>query len=256
MNCRRIEKLIPLYVEGDLDCQRADAVGSHAQSCEGCAGLIAEYEESQRWLRSFAPPHFDEAEFYDLKRGVLKQINSRETRASFLHRLAENWTRRVAFATLAALVAISGALALYVYRQSVNQDTRQDNSLAQDKDQREKQLSKIPLELKPPVQQRNDLNPAPRAPFIHRRPRHATTARQMLALAKRVKRRQFVRRHDNPGAESHVARETKDAISPDPASAQEMLRIEIQTSDPSIRIIWFSPKESDSNRPGPITETE
>jgi len=34
----------------------------------------------------------------------------------------------------------------------------------------------------------------------------------------------------------------------------EMLRIEIQTSDPSIRIIWFAPKETDSQQSRPVTD--
>jgi hypothetical protein len=38
--------------------------------------------------------------------------------------------------------------------------------------------------------------------------------------------------------------------------SREMLRIEIQTSDPKIRIIWFAPKEVDSQFSKPVTDTK
>src|SRR5215216_1883021 len=103
MTCRRIEKLIPLYVEGDLNTELTEQVRSHAKSCANCNGLVAEYKESQRWLRSFEPPHFDDALLDDLKLGVLEKINGEETHASFLNRLAQHWTRRLVFAASVAL---------------------------------------------------------------------------------------------------------------------------------------------------------
>jgi hypothetical protein len=248
MNCRRVEKLIPLYVEGDLDSERADAVESHAGSCEGCTGLIAEYEESQRWLRSFAPPHFEESEFYDLKRGVLKQINEREARAPFLHRLAGGVARRLAFATVAALLVLAGSLAFYAYRQGANQDARPDDLAADDKGRQEKRSPEIPLEKQP-----RDLNQTAQVTRNLGRPRNAARGKRRVVIARRVRHR---KPPDNTGRESHVAKETKGEITFDPAPAQEVLRIEIQTSDPSIRIIWFSPRETNSNPPGPITDTE
>jgi hypothetical protein len=36
--------------------------------------------------------------------------------------------------------------------------------------------------------------------------------------------------------------------------SREMLRIEIQTGDPSIRIIWFAPKETDLHPSKPATD--
>ena len=46
-----------------------------------------------------------------------------------------------------------------------------------------------------------------------------------------------------------------DAQRPDPSNdSKDMLRIEIQTSDPLIRIIWFAPRESDSPPTKPATD--
>jgi len=38
------------------------------------------------------------------------------------------------------------------------------------------------------------------------------------------------------------------------SDSKDMLRIEIQTSDPLIRIIWFAPRESDSPPTKPATD--
>ena len=41
----------------------------------------------------------------------------------------------------------------------------------------------------------------------------------------------------------------------DASKSADMLRIEIQTADPNIRIIWFAPKPSDADAPNPMGET-
>jgi hypothetical protein len=41
-----------------------------------------------------------------------------------------------------------------------------------------------------------------------------------------------------------------------PTSQPEMMRIEIQTGDPGIRIIWFAPKETDSKPGRPVIESD
>ncbi|HVG22200.1 MAG TPA: hypothetical protein VNI02_24400, partial [Blastocatellia bacterium] len=66
----------------------------------------------------------------------------------------------------------------------------------------------------------------------------------------------LIGRHGVKGGEQARARETKDARSPERATPPGMLRIEIQTNDPSIRIIWFSPKESTARHAKPTTESD
>ena len=61
MKCRRVEKLIPLYVERDLESGIADRISSHLDWCGRCNWLADEYRESQTWLRSSPAPEFDEA---------------------------------------------------------------------------------------------------------------------------------------------------------------------------------------------------
>jgi hypothetical protein len=244
MNCRRIEKLIPLYVEGDLDIEQADAVRSHAKSCANCGGLVAEYEESQRWLRSFMPPHFDDALLDDLKLGVLKEIKRQEMPVPFLNRLAGHWTRRLVLASSVALLIIFGVLALYNY-----QDDHNDLVAGGGEEQKEQSP-----EVASPTK---DVEKAPRANSIIRRPRHTATARRREVAAKRrTNPDPIVKQPGKQSIEPAVAIETDDWLLGDPATSEDMLRIEIQTSDPNIRIIWFSPKENNSNPSRPITDTE
>jgi len=89
MNCRRVEKLIPLYVEGDLASGIADRLASHLEWCGRCNWLADEYKESQSWLRSSEPPEFDEAALNGLKAGVLRQIAETSARPSLLPSLVQ-----------------------------------------------------------------------------------------------------------------------------------------------------------------------
>src|ERR1044071_3177162 len=91
MNCRRIEEMIPLYVEGDLEVDLAESVSAHLKSCEGCSRLAGGFNASQEGLRSYTPPAFDSAFFDGLRNGVLARIESEKARPSFLQLIATNW---------------------------------------------------------------------------------------------------------------------------------------------------------------------
>jgi predicted anti-sigma-YlaC factor YlaD len=103
MRCRRVKKLIPLFVGGDLREREGRGVRAHLRECEACR---AEYESSlhaytisRRWLAE------DELvwEDADWKRMVLRAVGQRERKALFL----SPWPfRRVwAFILMAAVAA-------------------------------------------------------------------------------------------------------------------------------------------------------
>jgi hypothetical protein len=102
MNCRRVEKLIPLYVEGDLAPGIADRLTSHLDWCGRCNWLADEYKESQSWLRTSQSPEFDEAFLDNLKAGVLSRIDETSARPSLLASLMQQWSRRQILALSAA----------------------------------------------------------------------------------------------------------------------------------------------------------
>ena len=251
MNCRRIEELIPLYVEGDLDTDKAGAVASHTLTCAGCGKLVAEYEESQRWLRSYTPPRFDDALLDDMKLSVLREINGRKTRATFLNRLAERWSPRLVLATSAAFLIIFAALAFYVYQNK----SGVGNDMATGGKQ-ENQAPETPPgpEIAPGVEAAKS---APRASFIRRPRRRLPSGAHRETVAGSLKKRELlVERPGLKGVQQAMAGETKDTLTSEQATSPGVLRIEIQTSDPSIRIIWFSLKETEAHQTKPITETD
>jgi len=240
MNCRRVENLIPLYVEGDLERRSSEVIASHLEWCGRCNWLADEFRESQTWLRSSEEPVFDEAFLTDFRRDVLAGISI--TRPSFLGSLLgswrHQWNRRQVLALGAALTIICGVLVLYLYQTKV-QHHRAGRALANqtqtdDKDGPSRQ--DLTLATKP----------APGASFVkdHRSHVRAVVSRRTVeaSLLSGVNKSSDP---ENPD---------KQLIPDATLDSREMLRIEIQTSDPNIRIIWFAPKETDSTQNKPATD--
>ena len=114
MSCRRMEKLIPLYVEGDLEPDRAASVRAHLEHCEQCSLLADQCRGSQGWLRSYAAPTPDGEFFNVLRKSVLAEIvemDSRRTRWQFF---PVSWNRKPVFAVAVGLLLIFGAVAFYI----------------------------------------------------------------------------------------------------------------------------------------------
>ncbi|HKP86966.1 MAG TPA: zf-HC2 domain-containing protein [Blastocatellia bacterium] len=231
MNCRRIEKLIPLYVEGDLGTDEASRVLAHSKTCCKCQELISEYEASQEWLRSPGPPEFEDALFDDITRGVMKEINQRR-RSSLMEFFAPRGTLYRAYAAAAALLIIFAALAFYFYPGKPD-----------DSPQRDRIASGPPAPDVGPAPE--DVKQAPGAIHVGSRRRFKRHARERIS---------------RPQSDNVVARERKNELAEPATGAEtktvEMMRIEFQTNDPNIRIIWLSPEETDSQSFKPMTETD
>jgi hypothetical protein len=253
MNCRRIEKLIPLYVEGDLEGGEAAAVLAHAETCGNCRELVAGYEASQRWLRSHTPPDFNDALFDAVKRGVMKEIDEKAKRPSLFGFFADHWTPRLVFIATAALLIIFVALTLRFYSGKATA-VSSPVDLA----------DTAPAPLAAP--QPDDVEKAPRAIFndhdykIKKRASSAPIKKSLTAS----NRNYIEARSHQP--ERLVAQEkvelpevmtnTETNTEANAEEVLEMMRIEFQTSDPNIRIIWLSHKETDSQPLKPMTETD
>ncbi|MFP5264950.1 MAG: anti-sigma factor family protein [Blastocatellia bacterium] len=249
MNCRRIEKLIPLYVGGDLDVNKADAVLAHASTCARCNGLVAEYEHSRRWLRSYTPPDFDDASLEDLKRSVLADIEGRTARASFLNGLARRWAQGLAIASASAALIALAALAFYAYQQKTNEFSGREDLAAGSDVKPEAAPSEV-------ASQPEATKQAPGAGSVRKTRRHSAYAARVAAPPAVIGRGQPAERLEVKEARQVSAWGVKDALSGEQGTPPGMLRIEIQTNDPRIRIIWFSPKGSTAHRTKPTTESD
>lgn len=240
MNCRRIEKLIPLYVESDLEKDEAAQVFAHACACAGCAALIAEYEASQQWLRSHQPPEFDDALFESISRNVVKKITERKPSA-FFEFFAFRFAGYRIYAATAAMLIIFAALAFYYYSGNPNAVTNRDEQANADA---------------PPEE---DEKQAPAV--VPARPLHRDNQRAINAASKNLpgknRKTESANHLRSEKILAHRATREPSRTTPDAAiKAAEMMRIEFQTSDPNIRIIWLSPEETDSQSFKPMTETD
>jgi hypothetical protein len=238
MNCSRIEELIPLYVECDLESDEAGRVSAHVETCGSCSALVAEYESSQAWLRVNTLPDFDEAMLEDMKRGVMRGIDEARERPSFFGFFARPLMPSRAFAAVAALLIIFAAVALYIYWGKSSAVSNESN-LAHDTSTTEK------------APEPDDLKPAQVANSIVRSNRVKRYPGRVYGRNRSGERPKFDR-VIRPETDNTVAQKTADV----PTETEEMTRIEIQTGDPNIRIIWFSPKESDSQLSNPTIETD
>ena len=243
MNCRRMEELIPLYVEGDLGEHSASHVRSHLQACVACRARAAEYEASQAWLRAYGPPDFDEAFVDSIRAGVMRELGASETTPPFVERL-KLWLvpRRLAAAT-AALIVIFIALALFIYS-SKSRVKHQDDEVAEHQ-------SAPPVEKLPDNQ-----NVQPGKPQRISHPPRRTARRTAPLIATHLQR--DARRVPMP-QDHFIAEQPRKAVPVDSNNAatysQEKLRIEFQTADPNIRIIWFAPKPTETDAPKPMGDT-
>lgn len=250
MNCRRVEKLIPLYVGGDLDVDKAGAVLSHASTCARCSGLVAEYEQSQRWLRSYTPPDFDDALLEDLRLSVLGEIEGRRTRVSFLNGPAGRWARGLALASASAFLIALSALAFHAYQSKTNELSARDDLAAG----ADVEPGDGPHEI---TSRPEATKQALGADSGRKQRRHPAYAARVAPSAVRLKDRgRSAERLDMKDAGQAGVWGTKDALSGEQVTSPGMLRIEIQTNDPRIRIIWFSPKEGTAHQAKPTTESD
>lgn len=221
MKCTHIEKLLPLFVENDLDERQIRLIADHLESCISCRSLSEQYAESQGWLRASPAFAFSEKTDAALRDSIRREIAADRKPDSRW----SAWGFKSAFA-FSATAAILLGMGLSFWRSkpepkpiarskgTIEQPnvspTRADswsNAGAILSEKRGQQHR--PVRQSPPRIEAVQLPPAP-------------SFRPLLILS------------------DHAA--ALDIAMVQPGSPPEMLRIEIQTDDPNIRIIWFAPR--------------
>lgn len=259
MKCTLAEQLIPLFAGGDLQPPEAETLRQHLDACAACRQLAEEFAASQSWLREFAAPEFDEAVFADLRASVLKEIaqagegeqfanaaglaftqSLSANNSSWLGWLLPRWNPRLAFAA-AALILLAG-LAWVVVR---HQPSPRETTVAGG-DSPKPSLPPAPRPVPKQVQVVAQETPNPAHPRPALRPRPAALEKRHSPVA--------------PPATDLTAQSQTDPLTTtvEPttnsdltalAPEREMLRIELQTADPNIRIIWLTPKADTDSTP-------
>ena len=253
MQCTHAEKLIPLFAGDDLPAREADALRRHLESCEKCRRLAAEFEESSDWLRGLDAPQFDEAMLEGMRDSVLRDIGRIENHGRWLQWIVPDLNLR--FAASMAVLLLTVLILTYVYRggrpliapskddvvkANPGGDQKDSTYGAQRKDERFKvnpspaQAQKLPLKRIPKINENLGVKPV-QLPDLAIANAHIVPPAINIGSV-----------FESPGA---------DMAMDDEIFYREMTRIEFQTADPNIRIIWLTPKDSNSSSTKPYRNT-
>lgn len=263
MNCERAAAFLPLHAAGDLEAARAREVASHLTACEGCRRLAAEISESRALLvEAFETPEFG-AEFYSgIRSSVLEKI-SRDREPPTPSFVAALFGRRAAYATAFAVALFVLALALQHFRVGVRETTQEFAHKTPQSVDAPKQAQQGDAVLSP---QTDDMKSrtTPQRAEVAASSRRGTTRRDALDRRREPMPTPVMRDDERAmiaqvtpssvngsreASESAPPANSASSASTTAAAAPEVARIEIQTADPNIRIIWLAPQKSEAPDP-------
>lgn len=231
MNCKQIEELLPLYSGRDLDEKRSALVTAHLQACADCARVAGEYREAVEFTQQFAPPVFSDHVYTSVRRQVMQQIEDKPT-APLLPQLLSSWFRpRMAWGAASALLIAFGFLALFlVVNRKADVPVANNHPVVNGPEQTPEST---------PSRTTDVAGPEKIKPAEDKRKRLMN--RPSLMAVKAV---------DNSLRAASVSPKLPDpqAVNGwpvvDATPGKSPLRVEMQTKDPNIRIIWFSQPNS------------
>jgi hypothetical protein len=269
MNCREAEQLIPLFVEADLDAAEMQQVSAHIESCAACCDLAAEFQASQSSLRAIAMPAFDERMLTAMRSAVMQQVSQEATPPAFVEWLQPLWSWRWAFVVATAMLVLVSNFVMS--RRSTDTNPVQIGATTKDATLpavAETQTMQQPSPTSPVFQpqigrkkiaqggvresKRNSGSKARKQPS----PEKAIDVNNQIATASIAPSgtgndAAILPRIDTPNVSSaENALQSPSKNTPEP----EMLRMEFQTADPNIRIIWLTPKEPAQTNPATDTK--
>jgi putative zinc finger protein len=240
MLCAHAEKLIPLFAGDDLPAREADALRLHMESCAGCRRLAAEFEESRDWLREFSAPQFDESTLDGMRDSVLRDIARIENRTRRVQWIVPGWNLRfMASMSMLLLIAI---VAAYAYRGA------RPRPVPDKKDM---------VIIKPGFGQNDERvkpSPVPAQRSLRKRLRIIPAARPVKSPDQEIAHMSLSSSPIN--IEPVFGPPGGDIGKHDAMFNREMTRIEFQTADPNIRIIWLTPKDSNSSSTKPAINSQ
>lgn len=230
MNCKNVEPLLSLYAGRDLDEEHSQLVAAHLQSCTQCSLAADEYDWATQLLQRYEPPRFNDETYAGIREEVLNEIQ-RESHAPvwprvFSQLFAALAQPRMKWITAALLLAIS-VTALYLSRKPSRQ---------------------LPYDQETVVLT-GEPNHARSGADVRSESRNESASSSSVSNEGKVRianthRRITRKREASSGlvaANSARKPDTTTKVSPQPSSsAPAPMRVEIQTSDRNIRIIWLS----------------
>ena len=250
MNCKNVEPLLSLYVGRDLDEDQSRLVAAHLQSCTKCTLAADEYAGAGQLLQGFEPPVFSDEIYAGIREQVLNKIE-RESHAPVRPGIFSQWflalvQPRMRWVTAALLLAISVTV-LHVSRKSLRELTN-DQQVAVRTGEPSQAGSRADVRSensKPSASSSSFSNEGmatTRRPITRKREANlvvvATKRSRELAKTTKVDSATFDRVVQRAVGVSQLS------------SAPAPLRVEIQTNDRNIRIIWLSGQRPGGARDG------
>jgi hypothetical protein len=249
MNCKNVEPLLSLYVGCDLEEEYSRLVAAHLQSCAKCTLAADEYAGAGQLLQGYEPPFFGDEIYAGIREQVLNKIE-RESHARVRPGIFSQLVQpRMRWVTAALLLAISVTV-LYLSRNPLRQlpidqpvavRTREPNQAGSRADVRSENSNASAGSSS--FSDKGQVRMATtRGPITRKRgaSRGVVAANRSRELDKPTK--------INSPTNDRVVQRTVGVSQLSPAPAP--LRVEMQTSDRNIRIIWLSGQRPGGARDG------
>ena len=256
MNCKDVQELLPLYVGRDLEEKRAKLVTAHVRSCAECAGSSDEYRATRELLQQFAAPQFSEEVYAGVRQRVLHEIE-REVRVPGLSRLIDSlFPPRLRWAVATALLLAFSVFAFYFI---ANRSADPMNDRKQIADSR----NTVAAPFAPSPKESDGVSPAGtknKGVVRGLAGLHQFQRRQGTGTARDRTRPATANSAANVSITAEASPGLNNLAEPDsipardPATSEKTLRVEMQTKDPNIRIIWFTPQPTKQDSPSKFSK--
>ena len=240
MNCKQVEKFLPLWAGGDLESTRERSLREHLASCKACAAAASEYHETRQWLQNFAAPAFSDDVYAEMRQNVWRRIEIEASGPSVSQVIAGWFQPRWVWAPAAVLLIAIAVFGAYLMTSRGTSRRQNSNPPATNSNPRNLQANSgsasenvaVPPSTSSEGGKRRRQANIPR--LVHESDRRRAPDRpKTLAM-----------NAPDAAAQREPGSQFNGAITPDRLNdPKETLRMEIQTQNPNIRIIWFSPRE-------------
>jgi hypothetical protein len=220
MTCKRIQKLAPLYCSGELSERAMIAIAAHTERCDRCSAALAEFRSARKWLSAYELPELSDEFFLRIRGDVHRQIRAvaNEGPLSWRNTLTASWRSSIGVA--ATFLVVLGVLAAFRHGPPA-----QRNPPPGHRSEQSTEIDNGPGLYLP------SYNGTPGAIELSRHKQHPAAHRNLFARAAR----------NAPGPDQPQPETIASGIDEYLAHEQESkIRIEFQTEDPHIRIIWLT----------------
>jgi len=230
--------MLPLFVGRDLDESTTHSVAAHLSVCSECSLSENEYRELMMMIGQFSPPAFSDSMFAGIRQRVQRDIENAGNAPTLTQILADYFRPRFGWYVAAALlVTIAGSAVFFTTVRNQNRPLIADNGTAQSiaphigQSIESQSPEAFPDAARPvdPPQGKVVKTTAGRAYRSHRGVRSVTAiAGNQLAVKTESKTTLAIPAATNV---AHISAA---------AAVESPLKMEMQTKDPNVRIIWFA----------------